>query len=457
MATSFLNRLKSFILRSDFKDYDREYDAALVRFFMSDGFEQLKERYARFNDILAENNVVLTILSELQKKVHTHRIPFSDFRREVSRLLDRIVRLVTALNRMSPQKYDWLLPVAKRLKKEIETKMQTQAIGAPQLLYSLDQVSVLLAGELGDKAAKLGEAKNILNLSVPKGMAFSTLAFREFMAENDLDERVGTLTAGLTLDDSDRIREISTEIRDAMLSGRIPPELEEAAVKAFKDVKDVSFFAVRSSAIGEDGGQHSFAGQYQTILNVPPSKVLDAYKEVCAGLYSERAVRYRLAKGIPFGPETAMAVLALEMVPARAAGICYTMDPKEPDSNRLLISAVWGLGQYAVDATVPPDTIVLDRDADGAVLEKTAGKKHTRLVVDTAKGTVHEEEVPANLQDEICLSSDELERLYTYARQLEGHFGGPQDIEWAIHPDGTLYILQVRPLEVAPIPKYRVP
>jgi len=445
---SFIKKLKNLILRDDFRDYDQEYDAALIRFFMGKGFEQLKERYDRFNDILSENNMVLSILNDLQEKVSGQLMTFPYFKQEVYRLLDRILAFVHALNCMSPQRYDWLFPISHDLKTKIETKIKTQAMESSQMLYSLGQIGVIMAGEMGNKAARLGEIKNILNLPVPRGLVFTRLAYKQLAAENNLERFMPGLTAALEENNFERVQKISAEIRRAIVDAQLPPDLKTAVAETLAQTKEIRFFAVRSSAIREDG-KHSFAGQYRTILNVPAEGISSAFKQVCASLYSERAIRYRLASGISEDlEEIAMAVLVLEMVPAAVSGVFYTVSPEDPESNCAFVSAVWGLGKYAVDGTVTPDVYVLDRNDNGNLIKYTAGSKHVRLVADTDKGVVRQEAVPPELQEKECLTHEQLHTLYQFAQLLERYFGAALDMEWAINPVGVIYILQIRPLEV---------
>jgi pyruvate,water dikinase len=140
--------------------------------------------------------------------------------------------------------------------------------------------------------------------------------------------------------------------------------------------------------------------------------------------------------------------MVLEMVPGAVSGVFYTVDPEDPESNRAIVSAVWGLGKYAVDGTVTPDVYVLDRSADRTVLKYTAGSKHVRLVADPDKGAVRKEAIPPELQGKECLSHEQLFTLQQFAQLLERHFGTALDMEWTIDPNGVMYILQIRPLEV---------
>jgi pyruvate, water dikinase len=448
MLGSFLNKVKNLIIRQDFKDYRQEYDSDLVHFFMSDGYEALKKRYVLFNNILLENNAVLNIVNDLQEKVSSHLITFPYFKKEVSKLLGRVLSFVLALNEMSPNRYDWLIPIAENLKKRIEHKMETEGHDSSMLMYDLEQISALMADDVGGKAANLGEAKNLLNLPVPKGIVFSTLAYKRLLEHNRLDEAIAASMAGLEESGEARIQQILGEIREKILASEVPPDLEEAFSETFKRMNSESFFAVRSSAVGEDG-TYSFAGQYHSILNVTGTGILDAFKAVCASLYEERAVRYRWVKGIGENPAPIMAVLVMEMVPAMSAGVLYTLDPNHPDAGQAVISAVRGLGKSLVDGRVSPDLYVLNRETGGTLVRQTIGDKHLEVRAVADGPGIQEMPVPTGLQEKGCLTEEDLHHLYEFGQLLEKYFGTPQDIEWAIDEMGWVYILQTRPLGMA--------
>ncbi|MFC1813681.1 PEP/pyruvate-binding domain-containing protein, partial [Thermodesulfobacteriota bacterium] len=393
MLKSFFNKVKNLIIRQDFKDYDLEYDSNLIQFFLSDGYEKLKNRYALFNTLLSENNVTMNIMSDLQERVNSQLITLPYFKDQVSIFLDRFLAMVSALINMSPNKYDWLLPIAEDIKKGIDKKLETESLESMQRLYYLNQVSAVMAGELGAKASNLGELKNILNFPTPKGLIFSFRAYEELVAYNKIDELILALTPDLTMEDGRKIQKASSKIQKAILGAEIPPSLEKEFTKSLKYLEGIQFFAVRSSAMGEDG-KYSFAGQFRSVLNVTRDNILEAFKNVCASLFEERAIHYRLAQGITEERGVAMAVMVIEMIPAITSGILYTLDPDHPGSNQMVITAVRGLGQYAVDGTTSPDIYILDREKGGKLHKQTIGQKHVKLVCDTQNGGVKEEPVP---------------------------------------------------------------
>ncbi len=448
MIGSFFNKMKNLVLRQDFKDYRLEYDSDLVDFFMSDGYEQLKQRYELFNKLLVQNNATMDVLNALQDRVNSQVITLSYFRQRAADLLDRLIAFVQSLKEMSSGKYAWLMPIAEGIRKGIEKKLATEALESTEPLYLLNKVSVTMTGEVGSKASNLGEVKNILNLPVPRGLVFSFLAFKELVAHNRLDQVITPLMANLHLEDSDGIREASTKIQKAILETEFPPRLQGVLDGMLHDFKEIPLFAVRSSAMGEDG-TYSFAGQFRSVLNVPRHGIPDAYKKVCASLFEERAIRYRLAKGIPQDDNMAMAVLVVEMVPAFASGVLYTLDPNDPESDHCIVTAVLGFGKYAVDGTVQPDVYVLDRKANGAVGQQTVGQKHLRLVTDPNGAGMKSDQVPSELREAPCLTAESLGTLYESTQIIEKHFKTPQDVEWAMDEQGRIFILQARPLAVA--------
>jgi pyruvate,water dikinase len=448
MIGSLLNKMKNIVLGQDFSDDHREYDKELVEFFMSGGYDQLKERYALFNELLIQNNTTMDALNALQEQANSHRITFADFRQQVAHMLDGLIAFAGSLVEMSGNKYDWIVPIAENLKARIEKKLATGTPAAAEPVYLFGQVGAHMAGEVGAKASNLGEVKNILHLPVPRGLVFSFPAFTRLISHNRLGEVIGRSLEGLTLEDSERIRKASARIQRAILAAEIPPGLKAAAEKKLEALGEIPRFAVRSSATGEDGAD-SFAGQFRSVLNVPRDQVLEAYKDVCASLFEERVIRYRLAKGISQNENLAMAVLVLEMVPVFASGVMYTLDPGDPESDRSVVTAVLGLGTYAVDGTVEPDVYLLDRRENGAVLKQTVAQKHLRLTADPNGAGTRSDPVPSELRQAPCLDGESLCRLYGFSQTIEGHFKTPQDVEWALDEKGRIFILQARPLAVA--------
>ncbi len=196
--------------------------------------------------------------------------------------------------------------------------------------------------------------------------------------------------------------------------------------------------AVRSSALGEDGGEASFAGQQATFLGVSGADaVVEAVKKCLASLHTDRAKAYRVKQQI--GGEVAMAVVVQRLVDADTAGVLFTVDPTDPSESRMCVEASWGLGESVVSGRVTPDRYAIAR-ADGTVSSRAPGDKSVR--VDAAGDAA----VSARDRGALCLSDSDLSLLASLARRVEAAAGGePRDIEWAF-AGGALFLLQSRPV-----------
>jgi pyruvate,water dikinase len=199
-------------------------------------------------------------------------------------------------------------------------------------------------------------------------------------------------------------------------------------------------FAVRSSAVGEDGADASFAGQHITLLNVPSADaVTDAVREVWWSANSDSAITYRQKKGMFVRPSVGVVVQAL--LDPEVAGVMFTQNPINGADERV-IEASWGLGEVVVAGRVIPDHYRVSRP--GEVIERTGGLKKVAIRRAADGGTV-EEQLSAHEAERHCLSDDQLAELNDLAARCEGVYGAGRDIEWAF-AGGRLYLLQCRPV-----------
>ena len=194
---------------------------------------------------------------------------------------------------------------------------------------------------------------------------------------------------------------------------------------------------MRSSPLEEDG-QFSFAGQFDTILNVTAAQVLERYKEVIASQFTPRSLYHCHTSGFSC-QELAMGVVVMEMVAAATAGVLYTDDPRA--GGAAVIHAVCGLGSLAVEGVVAPDIYTVAEDRLVAI---HVGEK-TRMHVPAPRGGLLDLEVPAERLGP-CLAEDQVLALTALGREVRQHFHLPQDIEWALGADENFYLLQARPL-----------
>ncbi|MEY2880356.1 MAG: hypothetical protein RLZZ15_2736 [Verrucomicrobiota bacterium] len=214
-----------------------------------------------------------------------------------------------------------------------------------------------------------------------------------------------------------------------------------AAVRA--TAPDARFFAVRSSAIDEDGSEHSFAGQLDSFLFVPPEKIPENVEAVWRSGASERVLAYRRERGLT-GPPVLPAVLVQRMIDAEAAGVAFSADPVSGRRGHAVVSAVFGLGSALVSGEADADVFTVERR--GQLVTRTIATK--RLAHGAAPGSgegVSTETLTEERGALPALTDAQAAAVAELARATARHFGRPQDIEWAL-ADGKLWLLQSRPI-----------
>ncbi len=407
-------------------------------------------RYAQFKELLAANSELLNTLAEIDEKLQGESVFGKTFvRNQVNKALKSAFQMAKCLSVMSGGKYRVLYGVLERGQWQIEeilAENKSDRIVPPVLLYK--DITANDADLVGGKNANLGEVFNNLNIPIPRGFAITTKAFHLLLDHNDIKEEIIKLRNQVYTDKVEQLNDISSQVHDLIKASALPAELLESITSSCHQVwgdDPATLLALRSSAIGEDG-DISFAGQYLTLLGLTRRDLGDAYKEIIASLYSARSIAYRNAKGM-HEEELAMGVACLEMVNSQASGVMYTRHPYDITNQNLLINAVWGLGPYAVDGIITPDAYTVGKEAPFPILNKILANKPVQLSLKT-DGGVEERPVPAVDQDTACLSDGQITVLASYGAMLESHYKCPQDIEWALRPDGTIVLLQTRPLKL---------
>ncbi|MFE7129896.1 PEP/pyruvate-binding domain-containing protein [Streptomyces sp. NPDC057638] len=297
------------------------------------------------------------------------------------------------------------------------------------LVIDLRAVDVTQAALVGGKAANLGELTRA-GLPVPPGFCVTTDAYRAV--------RVTRALPGLT----------PAAARRALLDAPVPPRVYEEIVSAYRALGDGVPVAVRSSATAEDLPSASFAGQQDTYLNViGADRVVDAVRRCWASLWSDRAVVYRETNGVP-QDSVQLAVVIQRMIDPAVSGVLFTADPVTGDRRRTVIDAAPGLGEAVVSGAVDPDHFVTEGDT---IVERSTGEKRLAIRPLPDGGT---ERVTAEPDREPCLTDAQIRRLAALGRAVRDHYGGPQDIEWAIDADGALHLTQARPVTTLfPLPE----
>jgi phosphoenolpyruvate synthase/pyruvate phosphate dikinase len=301
---------------------------------------------------------------------------------------------------------------------------------------------------VGGKGANLGELSKIEGIRVPDGFCITTEALKRILAEtSSINESLDQLSL-LTVEDRDKIAELSAEIRRVIQGIAIPQEIREEISDFVSKLGEESAYAVRSSATAEDLPTASFAGQQDTYLNILGKEAILTHVSQCwASLFTERAVIYRLQNGLDHR-ESYLSVVVQKMVFPQAAGILFTADPVTFNRKVSSIDASFGLGEALVSGLVNADNYKV---RDGQVIAKRIPTKKQAAYA-LADGGTKEREIEPGLQNEQVLTDAQILQLERTGRKIEDHFGQPQDIEWCL-ADDTFYIVQSRPITTLyPIP-----
>ena len=316
---------------------------------------------------------------------------------------------------------------------------------------------------VGGKAASLGEL-TAAGLPVPSGFVVTASAYRTFLESTGIGEEI---FEALAVDNDEDLAVAAETARELVLDTPVPTAVREEILEAYRDLggrgdtdpggpADVAdpdgtakptadtepFVAVRSSATAEDLPDASFAGQYETILNVTESDLLERVRECWASLFSERAVHYRNTNGFDHS-EVDVAVVVQEMVDADKSGVMFTRHPSTGDRG-MIVESAWGLGEAVVSGMVSPDHYEVDPET-AAVVESTITDKKQQMVKDPETGETALRPVGDDRRTARVVTDAEIERLVELGRRVEDHYGEPQDVEWAITGD-DLFMLQSRPI-----------
>jgi pyruvate, water dikinase len=430
-----------------------------------------KFKYACFKDLLASNTELLNIITDFEEKLRGLQVfGMSYVRSQAARAVFHGYRMVKSMDDLSGHRYPLLFQVLESVNVSIKEELDKRKdlpVSAWVLPYS--EITKEMVDWVGGKNANLGEMRNLAGLPVPEGFAITTRGYEYFLDQNDLVDEIDRIRMDLDPNDPEAVNSVSENIQRLIILARVPPDLEQGILDAYdvmvrniqskSDAEQTALphVALRSSAIGEDS-ELSYAGQYVSILNVPQEKIIETYKYILASLYTPRAIAYRVNKGMR-DEDIAMSVACIEMVESVASGVMYSRHPFDLLNDNVLVNAVCGLGPYAVEGIVTPDAYTVSKEPELRVLKTEIAHKDVQLVADP-HGGLREIPVEPERQDLACITPEQARTLAGYARDLERHYGHPQDVEWALDKHGRLLMLQTRPLGVnilggdsAPMPR----
>ena len=300
---------------------------------------------------------------------------------------------------------------------------------------------------VGKKCANLGEMTKI-GMPVPRGFSLSVKTEEKFLTETNADQEIRQFLAkfGGKVHGLKQYEEVSRGLRQIVEAKEMPQDMRDTIISYYEQLCDRCGSEV--AVCVRSAGTASHPGQYETYLNVRgKDQVLEKIVRVWSSIYNTRTLAALDHRGLPVEDSVPIGVCVLELVNARCAGVGFTCDPVSGDPSTIMIEGNWGLGESVVSGTLNPDRYILEKSTL-KVIEKAIGDKEMQVVA-TDKGAV-EQEIPPDKQLVSCLNDDEAMRIAELAKALEAHFGGPQDMEWAISDDSlfpdNIFLLQTRPV-----------
>ena len=296
----------------------------------------------------------------------------------------------------------------------------------------------------GGKGANLGEMA-AAGLPVPPGFVITTKACMDFFEANDINARIASELAGLDPEDTAALSRAAETLMQLVISGTIPAALQAEIEERYSALSTIPMrVAVRSSATAEDTAQFSFAGMFESFLNVRgATSLLDTVKRCWASAFGARVLFYRLKQGMP--GEMLVAVIIQKMIDSEKSGVIFTTDPASRDAAKLVIEAAWGLGESVVQGAVTPDRHVVDKKSLHVLQTSIAQKEFLLEWDERSKATARIQLAGDTRAGAPVLSPRELEHLARLACKVEEHYGVPQDIEFAIEGD-EIFLTQSRPI-----------
>lgn len=388
-----------------------------------------QEHYKIFRSLLTANNNALELIAEMEQALNSGR-PFgmTFVHSHCTALSFQVYKMIQRVQELSDGRYGGLIPAFKDVSKEMEAILAAQPViaGGPFIL-ELNQLDRRSADQVGEKMANLGEITNRAGLPVPDGFVLTAAATHHFITANNLQDEINRRLTICNLDNLEELYSTSAAIQGLITMAPMPEDLDRQIHDAYQRLAerlgDAPLLAMRSSALGEDSGNASFAGQYRTQLNVEEEMMAHTYKEILAGMYKSQAIVYRLQRGFRH-QDVIMCVGCIAMVDAKVGGVMYSRSPTDPRSQYVVISAAPGLAGQVVDGRVDTDIYEVRREPPYGI-----------MALKLRRGA-----------DKDILSDDQVAELCRIAVRLEEHFGGQQDIEWSINQQDAIVLLQSRPL-----------
>lgn len=330
-----------------------------------------------------------------------------------------------------------------------------------KLIIKFSETDNSHVAEVGGKNASLGEMFRNLKkegVNVPDGFATTAWAFRSFLKENQLGEKLAETLSSLDRKEYSNLKEVGEKLRKLVREGIFSDELSNAIKQAYRELMSsnpgMDSVAVRSSATAEDLPNASFAGQHDSYLNIRgEDAVVNAVQRCFVSLFNDRAIKYREDNGFDhMSVALSAGVQLMVRSDLASSGVCFTIEPETGHPNIILLTGSWGLGENVVQGAVNPDEFYLFKpsleNGKNPLIAKKLGSKLQTMIyasVDSAENTVNVE-TPEDKRNKFVLSNDEVSILAQWMSIIEKHYKRPMDIEWAKDgKTGQLFIVQARP------------
>ena len=387
--------------------------------------------YKDFRALLTANNNALELMAELEQALGAgHSFGMAFVRGNCTALSVNIYKMIQHLTRLADGRYAELDHPFRAITRQLEQLIAIRSLSTEgTVILSMGEIDASTVDQVGKKMANLGEVRNRVGLRTPDGFVITAAAAHHFIEADALQVEINRRLKGLDLDNLEELYTVSAGIQSLISNAPLSQELEEAILAHHQQLatgtEDELLVALRSSALGEDSSNVSFAGQYRTQLNVSREFVVQAYKEIVASKYKSQAIVYRQQRGYR-NLDVHMCVGCLRMVDGAISGVLYSRAPDNPRSPFVVIQAAPGLASTVVDGSGATDQFRVSRTPPHPVL-------HRQSAVEVS-------------DSRLTLTDAQAAELAVVGVRLEEHFGTPQDIEWSIDRSGLLYILQCRPL-----------
>jgi pyruvate,water dikinase len=301
----------------------------------------------------------------------------------------------------------------------------------------------------GGKGANLGEL-TAAGLPVPPGFVIGAPAYAAFCEQSGLRQRISARLADLDVEDTAALEAAAKEVRAEIEREPIPDWLADRIRGAHAELtgedREVAV-AVRSSATAEDTESASFAGMNETLLNVRGADSLLAAVRTCwSSLFGARTIYYRAKRGFSQA-EMDIAVVVQRQIQSTRSGVMFTIDPSTGERDRLVIEGAFGLGEAVVSGSVSPDRYVVLKD--GLQIDRREVRRKELAIVSLPEGGTEVRELADAEGRRPVLSDEEVREVAEIGIEIEEHYGTPQDTEWAFNEQGSVWMLQSRPVTTA--------